>query len=271
MNTFGSRLRAAMAARGPLCAGIDPHPELLAQWGLPDTPAGLEQFALTATEELASEVAAIKPQSAFFERHGGAGIAVLERVIDAIAAGGAQSILDVKRGDIGSTARGYAEAYLDPAMPLGCDSITATPYLGFDSLAPMFEAARAHGTGVIVVTLTSNPEGAAVQRAVDGQGRTVAEAVLARIAELNAGEEPGSIGAVIGATLSEVPDLAINGPILAPGLGAQGATAADLKRLFAPVAEWVLPASSRGLLRHGPGHLAAAARAQAAELAEALR
>src|ERR1700712_4898490 len=106
-RTFGERLRDALDDRGPLCAGIDPHPGLLDDWGLTDSPAGLERFALSATEALAPRVAAIKPQSAFFERHGSRGIAVLEKVIETGRQAGALVVLDVKRGDIGSTSRAY--------------------------------------------------------------------------------------------------------------------------------------------------------------------
>ena len=173
---FGGRLDAAVAARGPLVVGIDPHLPLLRDWGLPDDVSGLERFALTAVEAVADRVAVVKPQSAFFERFGSRGIAVLERVLAAIRAAGALSLLDVKRGDIGSTMAGYAGAYLDPASPLAADAITASPYLGFGSLRPLLDAAYANGRGVFVLALTSNPEGPAVQRAVAADGRTVAQA-----------------------------------------------------------------------------------------------
>ena len=127
---FGARLDAAVAARGPLVVGIDPHLPLLRAWGLPEDVSGLERFALTAVEAVAGRVAVVKPQSAFFERFGSRGIAVLERVLAAVRDAGALSLLDVKRGDIGSTMVGYAGAYLDPASPLAADAVTASPYLG---------------------------------------------------------------------------------------------------------------------------------------------
>src|SRR5689334_21411284 len=141
MSSFGSDLHAAMAARGPLCAGIDPHAALLQAWGLPDSVEGLERFALTAAEALAPTVAAVKPQSAFFERFGSRGIEVLERTIQTCREAGALVVLDVKRGDIGSTVQAYADAYLDPSSPIAVDAITASPFLGFDSLGPMLETA----------------------------------------------------------------------------------------------------------------------------------
>jgi orotidine 5'-phosphate decarboxylase subfamily 2 len=287
-EAFGARLRAAVADRGPLCVGIDPHPSLLRDWGLSDDPAGLERFARTAVAAIAGEVAVVKPQSAFFERMGSRGIAVLERTLADIRAAGALALLDVKRGDIGSTMAAYADAYLDPASPLAADAITASPYLGLGSLRPLFDTARAAGAGVFVLALTSNPEGAAVQRAVGGDGRPVATGLLAGIGALNDAElaaagavrdaagptsELGSIGAVIGATLAEPPDpavlAALRGPVLAPGLGAQGGTAADIARLFGAALPNVLPAASREVLGHGPDPAALAAAVR--RLAESLR
>ncbi|HTF07650.1 MAG TPA: orotidine-5'-phosphate decarboxylase, partial [Asanoa sp.] len=201
-KAFGVRLHEALATRGPLCVGIDPHPTLLASWGLPDDVDGLARFAETVVEALGDRVAVVKPQSAFFERHGSQGVAVLESVIRQLRDAGALVLLDVKRGDIGSTVAAYAAAYLDPASPLRADAITASPYLGVGSLRPMFDAALAHDGGVFVLALTSNPEGAAVQRAVGPGGRTVAQTVIDEISQVNAGAEPlGSLGLVVGATI----------------------------------------------------------------------
>ena len=108
---FGARLVTAMRTHGPLCIGIDPHPELLDQWGLPDTPDGVARFTDTVLESVAGQVAAVKPQSAFFERHGSGGIVVLERLLDDLRSTDTLSVLDVKRGDIGSTSQAYADAY----------------------------------------------------------------------------------------------------------------------------------------------------------------
>ena len=260
MTTFGARLHAAMRARGPLCAGIDPHPALMRQWGLDDDAAGLERFALTAGEALAPRVAVVKPQSAFYERFGSTGIAVLERLVRTCRDAGAMVLLDVKRGDIGSTSQAYADAYLDPSSPLAVDAITASPYLGFGSLEPMVDTARKHDAGVFVLALTSNPEGAEVQGARTAAG-TVADVVLGHLRDLNAGAEPlGSFGAVVGATIdSAVHDLDINGPVLAPGYGAQGGTVDDLRRIFGAGVGHVLPSTSRELLGAGAHRLAEAA------------
>lgn len=260
---FGTRLHAAMLQRGPLCAGIDPHASLLAAWDLPDTVEGLTRFSLTAAEALAPGVAVVKPQSAFFERFGSRGIAVLEQVVQVSRDAGALVLLDVKRGDIGSTAQAYADAYLDAGSPLAVDAITASPFLGFGSLAPMLRSADEHGAGVFVLALTSNPEGPQVQHARTDAGPTVAGSVLAELATANAGAAPmGSFGAVVGATIGHTTeDLAVNGPLLVPGIGAQGGTADDVRRIFGGVLAHVLPSSSREILAAGPDQSALAAAA----------
>ncbi|MFC6286515.1 orotidine-5'-phosphate decarboxylase [Nocardioides sp. GCM10027113] len=254
---FGARLHAAMAERGRLCAGLDPHASLLRAWGLADDVAGLERFALAAAEALAPVVPVVKPQSAFYERFGSRGMAVLERVVETCREAGALVLLDVKRGDIGSTSQAYADAYLDPVSPLAVDAITASPFLGVGSLRPMVDTARKHGAGLFVLALTSNPEGPEVQGAVGADGRTVAGRVLDELRDLNRDEVRsgplGSFGAVVGATLDGTDeDLDIHGPLLVPGYGAQGGTVDDIRRIFGPVSGSVLASSSRGLLEAGP-------------------
>jgi orotidine-5'-phosphate decarboxylase len=266
VNSFGARLRAARQSRGPLCVGIDPHAELLARWGLPDDPSGVEQFTQTVIDALSDRVAVFKPQSAFFERFGSRGIAVLERAIRHLRRAGALILLDVKRGDVGSTSTGYAQAYLHPTSPLCADAITAHPYLGVGSLTPIFEQARAYGGGVFVTALTSNPEAATIQRAATGDGRSVAQHIVDEISQLNEGVGAGSFGVVIGATVGATGlDLSrLGGPILAPGLGAQGATAADLRTVFGDDLGAVLPSYSREVLAAGPDLLALRAAAERA-------
>ncbi len=282
MERFGARLQQATGRRGPLCVGIDPHRSLLDAWGLPDDAGGLAAFCETAVDALAEEVAVLKPQSAFFERHGAAGIAVLEQTVRAARSAGAIVLLDVKRGDIGSTAQAYADAYLLAEAPLAVDAITVNPYLGFESLRPFLDTAREHGGGVFVLGLTSNPaEGTGLQHARVAGADTgtgdpstgdpstgdpsisAAAAVLASVRAENAvaGAAVGSVGIVVGATLSEADlgsagiggaGLDVGGPVLAPGLGAQGGTAADVSRIFGSVIERVLPSTSRDVLSAGP-------------------
>jgi orotidine-5'-phosphate decarboxylase len=257
--TFGARYAAALAERGRLCAGIDPHASLLLDWGLNDDLAGLERFALTAVEGLAPHVPVVKPQSAFYERFGSRGVAVLERVIAESKAAGALVLLDIKRGDIGSTSQAYADAYLDPASPLASDAVTVSPYLGFGSLTPFVETATKFDAGLFVLALTSNKEGPEVQHATVEDGRSVGRVMLDHLRRLNEAETPlGSFGAVVGATIGGADgagvayDFGFNGPILAPGFGEQGGTPGDLARIFGPANANVVASTSRGLLRKGP-------------------
>ncbi len=274
---FGARLAAAMQEHGPLCVGLDPHAHLLADWGLPDTPEGLRTFSRTVLDAVTGECAAVKPQSAFYERHGSAGVAVLEEVLRTCRERGLLTVLDAKRGDIGSTMGAYAEAFLADGAPLAADSVTLSPYLGYGSLRPALDLARATGRGVWVLGLTSNPEGAAVQLAGTP---SVAATVVAAVRADNAGRTPlGDVGLVVGATLPAAPadlgiDLAASGaPVLAPGVGAQGAGPEDVARTFADVRERVLVPLGRGVLAAGPdpADLRAQARGWTARLRAALR
>lgn len=193
---------------------------------------------------------------------------MLERTIAAARGAGALVILDAKRGDLSSTVQGYADAYLRPGSPLAADALTVNAYLGFGSLSPFLDAAAGSGAGVFVFTLTSNPEGAEMQRAVTASGRTVAGTILAAVADHNASVRAtddvplGSVGAVVGATLADAgEDLDCGGPLLVPGLGTQGGTAADVRRLFPGLLDRVVPSVSRSVLAAGPD--AAALRAAA--------
>lgn len=259
---FGLELSQAMAEKGPLCVGIDPHPALLNAWGLSDDAVGLREFSLRVVEAMAGQVAAVKPQSAFFERHGSKGIAVLEQTLEALRQAGLLSILDVKRGDIGSTIAGYAQAYLSDESPLAADAITLSPYLGFGSLSAAIELAQQNNRGVFVLDLTSNPEGASVQHARGADGVAVAATICQGVAQANKAAidagQLGSIGMVVGATVGDAVanlglDLAASGgPLLAPGVGAQGAGAPELEQVFTNARPQVLASTSRGVLKVGP-------------------
>jgi orotidine-5'-phosphate decarboxylase len=272
---FGDRLAAALTARAPLCVGVDPSAQLLARWGLSDNAVGVRAFGAAVLDAVEGVVAVVKPQSAFFERHGSAGIAALEEFCLNARARGLLVLLDAKRGDIGSTSHAYAQAYLQAGSPLAIDAMTATPYLGVASLAPLFDAAQHSGRGVFVVARSSNPEGVRIQDArVAGEGLDIVGHVLAEIGKVNAaapGVAFGSIGVVFGATCETADyDLtAFGGPILAPGLGAQGATIDDLAKRFADCHDRVLPAASRSILGAGPD--VTAMRAAATELASGCR
>lgn len=290
-DPFGTRLAAAVADRGPLCVGIDPHRELLGAWGLADDVDGLRRFTDAVVEALAGTVAVLKPQSAFYERHGSRGLLVLEDAVATAREAGALVLLDAKRGDIGSTMAGYADV-LTPGHPMQVDAVTVSPYLGPGSLEPAVRTARAHGGGLFVLARTSNPDAATFQHARLDDGRTVAQAVVDQVGAWNApgrtvGDPPpdpaghadlqgrwgggtGSFGVVVGATLDhlDVDLTGLRGPVLAPGLGAQGGTPADLRRLFG-TGRAVVPTVSRDVLAAGPDPVALRAAAQrwAADLA----
>jgi len=275
---FGVRLRAAMDAHGPLCAGLDPHRGLVEGWGLPYSLAGLERFTMTCVEAFGGHVAVVKPQSAFFEVFGSAGVALLEKAVHGLQEAGTLVLLDAKRGDIGSTMAAYAQAYLGPGSPVAADALTVSPYLGYGSLRPALDLARETGRGVFVLALTSNPEGPQVQHAVRG-GRSVAGSVVAGAAADNAEAvargELGHVGLVIGVTVgSAVHDLGLDlvaagTPVLAPGLGAQGGSAESLRSVFGPALPQVLASSSREVLAAGPD--VTALRQAAVGTADALR
>lgn len=278
---FGVRLRSAMRTHGPLCAGIDPHRGLIEAWGLAYDLGGLEQFTETCVEAFAGHVAVVKPQSAFFEIFGSAGVAVLERAVDELRSAGTLVILDAKRGDIGTTMDAYAEAFLGKDAPSPADALTVSPFLGYGALRPAIDVAEATGRGVFVLALTSNPEGPSVQHAVRA-GRSVAGTIVDGATADNAAAaargELGHVGLVVGATVGSAAqdldlDLAASAaPILAPGLGAQGATVDDLRRVFGAALSQVVPNSSRSILSSGPSvaRLRAAAHAEADTLAQLL-
>lgn len=265
--------------------GIDPHPALLASWGLPSSADGLREFGLRVVESAAERVAVVKPQVAFFERYGSAGYAALEDVMAAARATGLIVIADAKRGDIGTTMDAYASAWLTAGAPLEADAVTVSPYLGVEALRSTFELARDSGKGVFVLAATSNPEGASIQLAVPRSGvadgervytnPTVAADIIDEVSLFNTavGGPLGDFGFVIGATVDGATygiPAAIDppAPILAPGFGAQGARLSDLGELFGPQARAVLASASRSILQHGPDGLTAAIDAHNLELQE---
>ncbi|WP_280274318.1 orotidine-5'-phosphate decarboxylase [Nocardia wallacei] len=257
MTSFGARLRQAMRQHGPLCVGIDPHPQLLRDWELSEDIDGLKRFADACVDAFAGRVALVKPQVAFFETYGSGGFMVLEDTIAALRDAGTLVLADAKRGDIGSTMAAYAAAWLGDG-PLGSDAVTVSPYLGFGSLAPALELAETNRRGLFVLAATSNPEAAGLQRTVTPDGRTVAQGMVDDAAVRNVGAAFGSVGVVVGATLTEIPNLSLlNGPILMPGVGAQGGGPESVRALVpAGSHAAVLPNVSRELLRAGPDVLA---------------
>jgi orotidine-5'-phosphate decarboxylase len=251
MDHFADRLcHAVRHKRTPLCVGLDPRWESLPDEirrrhdgdSLDSVAAAFETFCLRVLDVVAPLVPVVKPQSAFFEQCGPAGMAALQRILRRAREAGVLTILDSKRGDIASTAAAYAEAALSRARPVwGADAVTVNPYLGRDAVEPFLKEARQHGGGVFVLVRTSNPGAGLFQDLkAKGQGDTelrplyqhVAEAVRAWSRENLGSCGLGDVGAVVGATYpAELAALRQALPevlFLVPGFGAQGGSAADV-------------------------------------------
>lgn len=263
--SFGERARAAIAAHGHLCVGIDPHAALLDEWGLDASASGARDFGLRVVDAAAGRVGVVKPQVSFFERYGSAGFAALEDVLAAARDAGLLVIADAKRGDIGSTMDAYAEAWLTPGSPLEADAMTASPYLGVGALEGTFTLAEQAGKGIFVLAATSNPDAATVQRAQHEGGETVAAGIVREVSERNARTTPdgawASLGFVVGATVDWT-DAGLSAfspfaPVLGPGFGFQGAEPDDLARRFGDLRHAVIASESRSILAAGPDRLAA--------------
>jgi orotidine-5'-phosphate decarboxylase len=290
---FGERLSGAFADWGQLCVGIDPHPWLLTQWGLPDSASGVREFGLRVVAACAGRVGIVKPQVAFFERHGAAGFSAIEAVLGAARAAGLLVIADAKRGDVGSSVEAYGAAWLTPGSPLEADALTVNPYPGVGSLDPAITLARRHGKGLYLLAATSNPEGLAGQTAVvatgEQAGQSVAGSIVAEVIKRNevtdssaAGSSIGDLGVVLGATV----DLAVYGidpgrlvstahgvpatSILAPGFGHQGARFDQVRTRFGAAAAVTVLSVSRSILSAGPDGLAAAIDNHVSEAARCL-
>jgi orotidine-5'-phosphate decarboxylase len=249
----------------------------LADWGLGDTADGLDRFVDIVVEACVGTVGVVKLQSAFYERHGWRGVRSLTRLVESCRTSGLLVLLDAKRGDVGSTMEAYAEAYLGPGAPIQVDAITITPYLGFESMRPVLDRAVATNSSVFVVTRSTNPEGRVIQSAVNPDGSTTEQQIVAEISRENRGAAPGivgPVGSVFGPTHGPPAfDIrAMNGLFLAPGVGAQGATPEEVASCFAACPERVLPSASRSLLGNGPdpSRLKAGAFALGDQLREAL-
>jgi len=237
---FGDRVAEAVEhKRTQLVVGLDPRPDLLPV----EVRGDIERFCSGIIDAVAPHAVAVKPQLAFFEALGVDGLTAFEQVCEYARSAGLLVIVDAKRGDIGSTARAYADAYLEPraeGMPPVGDALTVNPYLGRDSVDPYLAACRRHGGGIFCVVKTSNAGGAEVQDLALSDGRPVWQHVALLVAEWGAeivGERGlSSVGAVIGAThpraVGEARRLLPRAILLLPGVGAQGATPADVARAF---------------------------------------
>ncbi|MGV0398919.1 orotidine-5'-phosphate decarboxylase [Corynebacterium segmentosum] len=256
-KSFGQRLVDAGRERGRLCVGIDPHPYLLEQWGLDNSPEGLRTFSMRCVEAFADSAALVKPQVAFFERFGAAGFAVLEETLAGLREAGCLTVADAKRGDIGSTMEGYGDAWLGETSPLRADSVTLSPYLGVGALGAAIATAQENNRGVFVLAATSNPEARAIQAVPAGTADSIAQAVVDECAAFNASEQEagvaGSVGVVVGATVDNPPRLdSLNGPVLLPGVGAQGAGPAQVHAIVSECPQLGFANVSRAVLQRGP-------------------
>jgi orotidine-5'-phosphate decarboxylase len=274
--SFGERLSAVFARSGHLCVGVDPHPYLLEKWALPDSAAGVREFGLRVVDAAATRAGIIKPQVAFFERHGSAGFAALEDVLAAARAADLLVIADAKRGDLGTSVEAYGQAWLTPGSPLEADAMTISAFQGVGSLSAPATLAAATGKGLFVLTATSNPESVGIQTAVIAEGEQAGRSVSASIvAEVNSwNRQPlGDIGVVIGATVDlgrygiSDSDLAAT-PILAPGFGHQGVGFDALHTVYGSAAHNVVVSSSRAILDAGPHGIKDVLVTQTSQLAE---
>ena len=280
--TFGDRIADAVDRKqSQVLVGLDPRPELFPVELRGEPPAeASSRFCRGIIDAVAAYVVGVKPQLAFFEALGAPGLAAFEEVCDYARAAGLVVLADGKRGDIGSTARAYAAAYLEPrpegAEPVA-DALTVNPYLGRDSVDPYLAACRRHGRGIFCVVRTSNPGGGEIQDLVLSDGRPLWQQVAAQVAEWGAevvGERGlSSVGAVIGAThpraVAEARKLLPQSVLLLPGLGAQGAKPGDVARAFTSGPASALVAAARSVIyayREGEDDWRSAAAAEAARL-----
>ena len=284
---FPDRLAEAVERkRSQLLVGLDPRPDLLPVELAGDAHLSREaaadacaRFCCGIVDAVAPHVVGVKPQLAFFEALGPDGMRALEEVCAYARSAGLLVLADAKRGDIGSTSRAYAAAYLEPraAEPPLADALTVNPYLGRDSLEPFVRACRRHGAGVFCVVKTSNEGGADVQDLTLSDGRPLWQHVALLVHEL--GEDLvgrrglSSVGAVVGAThpraVAAARRLLPQAILLLPGVGAQGATPADLARAFTSGPASALVTASRSVIyafRAGHADWRAAAAAEAARL-----
>jgi orotidine-5'-phosphate decarboxylase len=256
MPTFAARLQQKIAEHSPLCVGVDPSASVLKSCDLPNTPEGAFEFGKRVLEAADFRISLLKPQSAFFERFGSAGLKAVEALTSLARSREVLVLLDGKRGDIDTTGAAYAEGYFSSTTTLRVDAVTVHVYLGLAALDPFLDiASRAEG-GVFVVVRSSNPEGRELQTARLANGETVAQNLCREITLRNRrqGDALGYIGAVVGATCDDAAETVAALPqsyILAPGVGAQGATLQDVLTRMPSARGRVLPNVSRAILANG--------------------
>ena len=247
---FADRLVEVVGRKhSQIAVGLDPRLDLLpmelrgeAVLGRAAAASAVARFCKGIIDAVGPYVVAVKPQAAFFEALGSDGFRALEEVCAYARSTGLLVLLDAKRGDIGSTSRAYSAAFLEPrdGDPPLADAMTASPYLGHDSVEPFLAACRRHGAGVFFLVRTSNAGATDVQDLTLSDGRPLWHRLAELVHEwgepLVGEHELSSVGAIVGAThpraVSEARRLLPKSPILLPGVGAQGATPADVARAF---------------------------------------
>jgi orotidine-5'-phosphate decarboxylase len=279
MTSFGARLSDSWLRYGHLCVGIDPHDYLLDIWELENSAVGAREFSLRILDACVGVVGVIKPQVSFFERFGSPGFAALETLVARARDAEVLVIADAKRGDIGSTMDGYANAWLSPESALSSDALTVAPYLGVGSLEGLVKTAETNDRGLFVLGVTSNPEATTIQSArLTDSGESVSGHVVRSVRELaradSSPEAVANIGVVIGASTDlgayGLSDEDLEGmPILAPGFGAQGAAVRDARSRFGRASSTLLVAQSRSILESGREGVADAVRREANDVADA--
>jgi orotidine-5'-phosphate decarboxylase len=256
---FADRLDDAVRSkRSPLCVGIDPRleqvPADVRRAANGDAGEALLRFGLEVIDLVGSLAACVKPNVAFFEAHGSAGLRAYAGILAGARARGVLAIGDVKRGDLGATAEAYARAHLAPGSEFEADAITVNAYMGGDSVAPLVTVAASAGKGLFVLVRTSNP-GAADLQDLECDGARVYERTAALVSRWGAPHRGRSglslVGAVVGATWPEqaasLRALLPTTPFLVPGYGAQGATAEDVAAAFLPGGRGAVVNASRSI------------------------
>jgi orotidine-5'-phosphate decarboxylase len=262
---FADKLQERVShLKSHLVVGIDPDPnrlfgpDSLLRRAFPDKDKAylLEKFCAMALDAATETACAVKPQAAFFESMGIVGWTVLRSLVIEARDRGIPVILDAKRGDIGNTARAYAESYLGSHAPLQVDALTVNPYLGPDTLEPFIRAADSSGAGLFVLVKTSNPGSGAFQDTLLSDGRPL-YAKVAETVDISGAHNLGqcgysNIGAVCGATypqeLGTLRKLMPRSIFLVPGYGAQGGTAQDVVEAFNPGSTGAIVSASRSII-----------------------
>jgi orotidine-5'-phosphate decarboxylase len=272
--SFGGRLTEVFGKFGQLCVGIDPSANQLSSWSLPDSAIGARDFAHAILDACAGEVGIVKPQVAFFEQYGPAGLTALAEILQEARSNGFLVIADAKRGDIGSSMAGYTRAWLSEEAIFQADALTLSPFLGVETTRQSIETAMENQRGVFLLAATSNPEASSIQAATHFN-ESISSQVATYAASFN--QSPlGSVGCVVGATVSfdEVglsQELFTSTPILVPGFGAQGVALSEAGKLVPELTSNLICSVSRSIAGESRTGLSSRIKQAVGELAAGLK